>query len=492
MATRLIWRLTLPLLLLSLLLLLVVGVTAAYMHARQQKFAQLLSSTVALVGQTEQLEDEVAELRNMLRTMGPVTDPESSGAALSMVRKVEIAIGKAEESADSVPGRPMRMTIREQFVLYDRTFQDHFEEMSDPEHRARVSGLLDKQAEDLLLEPVHEHQQEYAEYLNQLMQENAAGPRIVVFSVVAVGICGAIGGIAAGVAVARRLRASMLELSIPVHVAAGALNSVVGPVQLPTNATYGEIRDALNQMAQEVTAAVERLQDSLKKSLRAEQFASLGQLAAGLAHEIRNPLTSMKSLIQLARDQGGASQLTDRDLAVLDEEVQRLDRQVQTFLDFARPPRLRRTTLDPGPLIRRTVQLSETRARQQNVDVTLELPATPLSIDGDPDQLQQVLLNLLLNALNVLPQGGRVEIQLMADPAARTVSIQVADNGPGITPDNLERIFEPFFSTHESGTGIGLAVSRRIIEQHDGTITAANRESGGAVFTIMLPQNQET
>jgi hypothetical protein len=86
MATRLIWRLTLPLLLLSLLLLLVVGVTAAYMHARQQKFAQLLSSTVALVGQTEQLEDEVAELRNMLRTMGPVTDPESSGAALSMVR----------------------------------------------------------------------------------------------------------------------------------------------------------------------------------------------------------------------------------------------------------------------------------------------------------------------------------------------------------------------------------------------------------------------
>jgi signal transduction histidine kinase len=230
-------------------------------------------------------------------------------------------------------------------------------------------------------------------------------------------------------------------------------------------------------------------------------MAALGQLAAGMAHELRNPLTAMKMLIQNAVKGGAAKGLTDRDLHVLDAETTRLERSLQTFLDFARPPALEKRPGDVCKVIGEILQLIRARADRQGVQINCEAAVGPLVIEADHEQLRQLFLNLLLNALDALPQGGSVCISAAesAPPAAQGdvgstswITIAVADNGPGI-PQNLgEQIFSPYVSTKDAGLGLGLAICRQIVQLHGGQITVSNGTEGGAVFTVELPKSNSS
>jgi signal transduction histidine kinase len=222
-----------------------------------------------------------------------------------------------------------------------------------------------------------------------------------------------------------------------------------------------------------------------------DQLAALGQLAAGLAHELRNPLTSIKTLVEAARGSGGENPLDDQDLQVIEEEIARLDETLQSFLDYARPPKLTRRRVDVRDVIDRTVQLVGPRAERQFVNVLSRLPDHPVEAILDPEQLRQVLLNLLLNAVDALSGGGRVTISLVEEAETGLIRLTVEDDGPGIREELLGRLFEPFVSTKPSGTGLGLTVCRRIIDGHGGSITAENRPEGGARFTILLPRQTE-
>jgi signal transduction histidine kinase len=219
-------------------------------------------------------------------------------------------------------------------------------------------------------------------------------------------------------------------------------------------------------------------------------MTAIGQLAAGLAHEIRNPLTAMRSLVQMARQSGGVSALDDQDIEILGVEIERLNELVQTFLDFARPPKLCRKVVDLAAVIQRTVQLTQSRIDRQGISLKLDLPDPSIELSADPQQLQQVMLNLVINAVESQPTGGQIEIRLRESRSAdmsREVEIQVADRGTGIPTSILDRIFDPFFSTKDAGTGIGLAICQRIIEDHCGTIIPQNRTHGGAILTVRLP-----
>ncbi len=146
-------------------------------------------------------------------------------------------------------------------------------------------------------------------------------------------------------------------------------------------------------------------------------------------------------------------------------------------------------------LVEDAIRVTKTRAQQQDVILTTELPPQPVMLNVDPDQLRQVLLNLILNALDVLPQGGAISTELAQQESDGRLNLRVRDNGPGIESKEMDRIFGPFFSTHESGTGIGLPICRQIIEQHSGQITVENNAAGGALFTVSLPHiadEQET
>jgi signal transduction histidine kinase len=210
-------------------------------------------------------------------------------------------------------------------------------------------------------------------------------------------------------------------------------------------------------------------------------------MAAGMAHELRNPLTSMKILVQAARD--GAS-LGGRDLAVLEEEITRLERLVRLFFDFARPPRPEKKVVDLGPLVEQCLGLLAARATRSGSHLAFARPASAIRAEVDPGQLRQVVLNLLVNALDVTPTGGSVEVSLAMDAAG--VVLTVADTGGGLPKELGERIFTPFTTTKETGLGLGLSICKRIAEEHGGAITAANRPEGGAVFTLSLPTTEAT
>jgi PAS domain S-box-containing protein len=223
-----------------------------------------------------------------------------------------------------------------------------------------------------------------------------------------------------------------------------------------------------------------------RQLVRAEQMAAIGQVAAGVAHEIRNPLTSIKGLVQVNLREADARGLPAEDLRVIEHEVRRMERTLQTFLDFARPPKPDRRRLEPAAVIDRVYALVGGRARKQRVALRLLRPGEPVWLDGDQDQLQQLLLNLVLNALDAMPDGGAVEIDLRP-PCDGHVELFVRDTGPGIAPHVLPKVFETFVSSKETGVGLGLPVSRRIAEDHGGSLTAYNLPDGGACFALRLP-----
>jgi two-component system sensor histidine kinase HydH len=247
-----------------------------------------------------------------------------------------------------------------------------------------------------------------------------------------------------------------------------------------------ELHDQVDRLSARIEAVVQELQQRQREVLRAEQLAAVGQLAAGVAHEIRNPLTSIKMLVQAGLEDGA---LPAEDLRVMEPEVRRMERSLRTFLDFARPPRPERRPTSLNEVVQHTVGLIQGRAAKQRVEVSTDLPPEGVWLIGDGQQLEQVLINLTLNSLDVMPSGGALKVSLRSTPTEAV--IEVADVGPGLSPEVLERLFHPFVSSKPTGLGLGLVICRRIVEDHGGTVNAANGPNGGAVFTVRLPRTED-
>jgi signal transduction histidine kinase len=235
-----------------------------------------------------------------------------------------------------------------------------------------------------------------------------------------------------------------------------------------------------------VTEVAERLQQHQQEALRAQQLSAVGQLAASVAHEVRNPLTSIKMLVESALRSRNARPLTIEDLQVIHGEVVRLEQTVQSFLDFARLPTPQRSRWDLREIVAGAIDLIRVRARQQEVEIEFAAGPDPVLANVDRNQLCTVLVNLGLNALDAMPQGGRLTFRL-DDAGSQRVLLQITDTGSGISPEMLDRLFTPFASTKPTGSGLGLSISQRIIKEHGGSIRARNQPQGGAVFDVVLP-----
>ena len=216
-------------------------------------------------------------------------------------------------------------------------------------------------------------------------------------------------------------------------------------------------------------------------SARAEQLAAVGRLAAGVAHEIRNPLASVKMLAQAGLLDGDG--LSREDLTIIEAEVRRAEKSLQNLLDYARPPQPDRRPLDLTELSRAVLDLIRGRAARQEVELALNA-AGPLEVVADAEQARQAVLNLCWNALDAMPQGGTLTVTPRR--AGHRAEVEVADTGPGVAPDFAPHLFEPFASTKEAGLGLGLSICKRVAEAHGGTISAGNRAGGGASFFLSL------
>ncbi len=232
-------------------------------------------------------------------------------------------------------------------------------------------------------------------------------------------------------------------------------------------------------------------QDRLDRLHRADRLAAIGQLAAGVAHEVRNPLTAIRSTMQYLGksfpENDGKHEMVSELLA----EVDRIDRTITDLLSLTRSGELQPTSLDLVELVRQTAHLIAIQARQQGVEIELAFAAQPLWVRADAQKLKQVLLNLILNALQAMPEGGHIRLRIVQEVTvgsdAPMTRVEVTDQGPGIPPEQLSKVRDPFYTTKREGTGLGLAICQNIVERHAGTLLIDSTPGQGTTVTVLLP-----
>ncbi len=247
----------------------------------------------------------------------------------------------------------------------------------------------------------------------------------------------------------------------------------------------GLLADEGRKRQKQLETAKRQLEESFEQVKRADRLSAIGQLAASLAHEIRNPLGSIEGAANIIRSPATTEEIRDGSLNIIQKECQRLNRLLTNLLDFARPRQPEFRAFDLPRLIDSTFTLVRPNAQHQQVTLKKTILNEPILLESDPEQLKQVLLNLIINAMQAMPGGGQIEVEV--DRHEGGVVISVKDQGPGISREHLERIFDPFFTTKESGTGLGLSVAHQVITRLGGILSAERNPDCGMTFSITLP-----
>jgi signal transduction histidine kinase len=246
--------------------------------------------------------------------------------------------------------------------------------------------------------------------------------------------------------------------------------------------SHEKLREEVGRLSQELAAKNREL-------ARKNRLADLGQMASHIAHEVRNSLVPMTLYVSLLR-----RRLTDDagSLAVLkhiESGLSTLETTVNDLLNFTRERDPQWRPFDLSGLLHDVCQSLRPQLEAQRVKVDIDAPRHPQGL-GDPEMLRRAVLNLLLNALDAMPEGGQIVVTAWNGPEG--LEVEIADSGPGVAPENCERIFEPFFTTKSGGTGLGLAIVHRIAEAHGGRVWVRNCPEGGAAFTIRIPRPAES
>ncbi len=269
------------------------------------------------------------------------------------------------------------------------------------------------------------------------------------------------------------------------RVIAGDLTARVG---ICPPGEMGLLCQAIDAMGEAVADREKRLKETTRQQMnRSEQLAAIGRLAAGVAHEINNPLTAVLTFAHLLRDKHGSDRQDRQDLDMVINEATRAAEIVRDLLDFARERPVQWDLVDLNEITRQTIHLVRSHKQARQVKIIEELNGGLPLINGDQNQLQQVLINLLLNACEAMPEGGTLTVRSRRSP--HQAIIEVIDTGHGIKPEHAGRIFEPFFTTKPvgKGTGLGLSVSYGIVSQHNGTLEFESQEGKGTTFRMALP-----
>ncbi|MDR2892695.1 MAG: hypothetical protein LBV80_06390 [Deltaproteobacteria bacterium] len=248
--------------------------------------------------------------------------------------------------------------------------------------------------------------------------------------------------------------------------------------------SYRRSRRQLKDTQDRADAEVRRLQEEVRRN---ERLTALGNLAAGVAHEIRNPLSSIKGLATFLANRLPAGGPEEEAARTMTQEVNRLNRVVSELLDFARPSGFVLTEADLNEVVRRTLRLAEADIKAKEVSLEFQPDADLSSVCVSAERLSQALLNLVLNAVQAVAPGGRLEISLEGLPAEDAFRIAVRDNGPGMNQEVLASIFTPYFTTKPTGTGLGLAIVHQIAEGHGGRVEVSSEVGQGSVFSIIIP-----
>lgn len=483
------WKqIILPTLLVASLWLLASGATTIYIYWADQSYQRVLSENVTSIRAAGLVQQALWRTQAYLGEGG-----RDSKVIHNRLATIEERVnGELDRMTLAVSVRSEELlvsTLRLQFAEYRTELQRIADTPLNPDMPPDIGPAeLAKLAR--LAEQMSATSQELID-LNQRLLDDATLVRerwrnLVMSARLVVLALGPLVGVALGWRISRRLQKSVARMNIILRDATAESELDLGAVRMGAREDLTELKEQVEYVVQRMKQVTNELQSARLEVLRSERLAAVGGLAAGVAHELRNPLTSVKLLLQQVVQEGHGN-IGQARLRVILEETSRMEATIQGLLDFSRPPQLRRTVYDLRETLRRALNLVEGRARQQGVDLRAEINGQPLTVDGDPEQLHQVLVNLLLNGMESMEQGGTLTMvaATVADPPQ--VRVEVRDSGAGISADVLPRLFEPFVSAKEHGTGLGLAICRRIVVEHGGTIDGYNRSEGGAVFVVELP-----
>jgi len=252
----------------------------------------------------------------------------------------------------------------------------------------------------------------------------------------------------------------------------------------------GALSDRIQTLMDDVEHAYEMLQHSRDQVVQSEKMATVGKLAAGVAHSIRNPLTSVKMRLFSLERSLDLDAIQKEDFDVISEEIRHLDTIIRNFIEFSRPPKLRPQQVSPSDLVDSTLTLLVHRLEASSVSVTICREKRLPDVNADPEQFKEALMNLILNACDSMINGGKIfiteEVATIV-PHGKVAILSVTDNGPGIPPAFKNDIFKPFHSTKEEGTGLGLSIANRIMTEHGGWLHLKSTGPEGTTFVLALP-----
>lgn len=494
--SRTVNRITVLIVVVSLLLLAVASYGAWRVKRLQDSSETMLSQNVDSVRTAVELELHIQELRHQLdlylwhHNLDEIELPKFTDlkAFKSERANIDVWLHRAQESAHTRKEEKLIVQVHDGLGK----FYALLERLAATKATEEEKVALAEEAEAILEKEVLPPAREYLSADEALLESNREKASLqshrLAKLLLFLGIFGSLAALAAGYFIARAIHRSLVRLHIPIQDVAGKLSEVAGDVVVSTKLDLDDLGPALQRVSQEVTGVVEQLHARHREIVRADQLAGVGQLAAGLAHEIRNPLMAMKMLVQTAKSQDSGS-LDRRDLQIIDEEIRRLEELLTEFLEFARPTPLKQSIADLRNVVESTVDFLERQADARHVTLHCEMPSEPVMLRIDAPRIRQVVLNLLLNAIQAAPCGGNVRVSIeMAPVDGRPMCrLKVADDGPGIGPRQATRIFEPFYSTKETGLGLGLAVSQRICRSHGGELTLERGDYSGAILVVELP-----
>ena len=477
-----------PTVIVSLLWLTVGGATLYYIDWVYRSHVRDLDENFITIHRTDAMQDVLWRIQATAIEVTERADRHTKLEIADLEAQFEAYRAGIEKSSAASETKKL---IAKQFADYRQDIARRLEATSD-EDRAKVPLMDLSRAARQIAESCN-HMQDVEEHLiadsiaHRDRLRSAFGWVMLVLWIVGPAV-----GIAWGVWAARWFRRSISQISISLNDAAGGLEREVDRFDLVSSGDLPVLHGQVQRVAAHIKRIVDDLHAARRETMLADRLAAVGEMAAGVAHELRNPLTSVKLLMQTATDGHGGAGLTEEHIHVVVEQVARMENTIQRLLDFARPPQMKQVRQDLRETLQRALNLAEGYARQQSVSVERDCPPDPVIVNGDPEQLHQVFVNLVMNAVEAMPEGGVLKIAMQREETPEPICrIRFCDTGGGISEEVMQRIFEPFVTDKERGTGLGLAICRRIVEQHGGKLAAANLPQRGAVFTLELPLSLE-
>lgn len=253
------------------------------------------------------------------------------------------------------------------------------------------------------------------------------------------------------------------------------------------NDEIGDLAASFNIMVQKLKAANEKIQDLFHKQMeKAEHLASLGEIAAGLAHEIVNPIAGIKGALEIISQKTEEADPKKEIFTEMLLQIDRIEHIIQDLLSYARPKEMKLARVNPNESVEAALKLARPQAKDKDIQFEFHGVHENIFVDIDQDKIQEVLLNMMLNSISAIEKRGIISIRANTQDEKELV-ISVSDDGSGIKKDNLPLIFNPFFTTKSRGTGLGLSICKKIIEAHNGSITVESEEKRGTTFVIRLP-----